>query len=199
MPMNIASRPATEADVPHLARLYIAAFAGLMEAAYADSLAELPLEKIIEWRFMQRGSIRSYEHCLIALCDSRAAGMIYAFPIDSLEEAPSDPRLTKQGLRFLTPAFELHHQIDSGSYYISAVAVYPEFRGLGIGRRLMAAAALDAKRVGSPEISLLSFEQNEVATTLYKRLNFEITARSRVIAHALIRYTGDLLLMRRKL
>lgn len=68
MPMNIASRPATEADVPHLARLCIAAFAGLMDAAYAGSLAELPLEKIIEWRFVQRGSIRSYEHCLIALC-----------------------------------------------------------------------------------------------------------------------------------
>lgn len=71
------------------------------------------------------------------------------------------------------------HQIESKSYYISAVAVYPEFRGGGIGRHLIAAAASDAQRLGSPQLSLLSFEQNELATPLYQRLNFEVTGRSR--------------------
>jgi hypothetical protein len=44
--MSIAPRPATEADVPHLARLYIMATAGLMDAAYADLVADTPLEKL---------------------------------------------------------------------------------------------------------------------------------------------------------
>jgi ribosomal protein S18 acetylase RimI-like enzyme len=197
--MNLAPRPATQADVPHLARLYIMATAGLMDAVYADLMADAPLEKLIEWRFTQTGSIRSYEHCLIAQEDSEVAGMMYAFPIGRLEDAPSDPRTTQEGLGFLAPAIELLHQIDRSSYYISAVAVYPEFRGGGIGRRLIAAAALDAQRLGLPELSLVSFEQNELATPLYQRLNFEITARSRVIPHPLIHHTGDLLLMRREL
>jgi ribosomal protein S18 acetylase RimI-like enzyme len=81
---------------------------------------------------------------------------------------------------------ELLHQIESKSYYISAVAVYPEFHGGGIGRHLIAAAASDAQRLGSPEMSLLSFEQNELATPLYQRLNFEGTGRSRVVPHPLI-------------
>ena len=197
--MNVAPRPATQADVPHLARLYIMATAGLMDAVYADVAADAPLEKLIEWRFTQTGSIRSYELCLIAQEDSQVAGMMYAFPIGRLEDAPSDPRPTQEGLSFLAPAIELLHQIDNSSYYISAVAVYPEFRGRGIGRRLITAAALDARRLGLPELSLLSFEQNELSTPLYQRLNFEITARSRVIPHPLIHHTGDLLLMRREL
>jgi ribosomal protein S18 acetylase RimI-like enzyme len=170
-----------------------------MDAVYADLVADAPLEKLLEWRFTQLGSIRSYEHCLIAQEDSQIAGMIYAFPIRRLDEAPSDARVTQRGLTFLAPVIELLHQIKSSSYYISAVAVYPEFRGAGIGKRLIAAAASDALRLGFRDLSLLSFEQNELATPLYQRLNFEITARSRVIPHALIRHTGDLLLMTRQL
>jgi ribosomal protein S18 acetylase RimI-like enzyme len=196
--MSIA-RPATEADVPHLARLYIMATTGMMDAVYVDLVADAPLEKLLEWRFTQLGSVRSYEHCLIAQEDSHVAGMIHAFPIGRLEEAPSDPRLTPERLGFLAPAIELVHQIESSSYYISAVAVYPEFRGGGIGRRLIAAAASDAQWLGSPELSVLSFEQNELAMALCQRLNFEITARRRVIPHPLIHHTGDLLLMRRQL
>jgi ribosomal protein S18 acetylase RimI-like enzyme len=197
--MHVAQRPATQGDVPHLARLYIMATGGLMDAVYADLVANVPLEKIIEWRFTQLGTIRSYEHCLIALEDSHIAGMVYAFPIDRLEEAPSDPRVTQEGRSYLKPVIELLHQIESRSYYISAVAVYPEFRGRGIAKRLIIAAALNARRLGLTELSLLSFEQNELATPLYKRLNFEIIARSHIDAHPLIRHSGDLLLMRREI
>jgi hypothetical protein len=69
------------------------ATAGLMNAVYADQVADAPLEKLLEWRFTQLGSVRSYEHCLIAQEGSQVAGMIYAFPAGRLEEAPSDPRL----------------------------------------------------------------------------------------------------------
>src|SRR5882757_4673068 len=126
--MSMAPRPATEADVPHLARFVIMAAAGLMDAVYADLTADTPLEKCVEWRFMQLGSIKSYEHCLIAEEESHVAGMLYAFPISRLEEAPSDPRLTQRGLDFLAPVIDLLHQINSSSYYINSLAVYPEFR-----------------------------------------------------------------------
>jgi ribosomal protein S18 acetylase RimI-like enzyme len=175
------------------------ATAGLMDAMYADVAAGAPLEKLLEWRFTQAGSVRSYEHCLIVQEGTQIAGMIYAFPSGRIEEAPSDPRMTPQGLGFLAPVIELLHQIRASGYYISAVAVYPEFRGRGVGRHLLAAAASEAMRLGLLELNLLSFEQNELATPLYQSLNFEITARRRVIPHPLIHYTGDLLLMTRQL
>lgn len=197
--MNIALRHATQADVPHLARLYMMATAGLMDAVYADVTADTPLERLLEWRFLQFGSIRSYESCLIAEEEPQVAGMLYAFPISRLDQAPSDPYMTERGLGFLAPVIELLHQIKSSAYYISAIAVYQEFRGCGIGRRLMAVAASDALRLGCPELSLLSFEENELATSLYQRLNFEIIARSRVAPNPLVHHPGDLLLMRKKL
>lgn len=120
------------------------------------------------------------------------------FPVDALADAPSDSRLTPDRLAVLAPVSELLHQAD-GTYYISAVAVYPEFRGGGIGKRLMAATTSDAQQLGFAELSLLSFEQNEGATALYLRLGFEIVARSPVVPHPLIHHTGDLLLMRRRL
>ena len=61
----------------------------------------------------------------------------------------------------------------------------------------MTAAASKAQRLGSAELTLLSFEQNELATPFYRRLNFEVIGRSSVIPHPSIHYTGDLLLMRR--
>ena len=196
--MSIALRPATEADVPHLVRFYTMATYGLMDAVYADLAAEAPLNKLLEWRFLQLGSIRSYECCLIAEEKSQVAGMLYAFPISRLEDAPPDPRLGDRGHDFLAPFLDLLHQISSNSYYVSALATYPEFRGSGIGRRLMAVAASDAQRLGYRALSLLSFEQNGLAMPLYQRLNFEVTARSRIIPHPLIQHTGDLLLMTRK-
>jgi len=197
--MTTSPQPAKKADVPHLVRLYIMATGGLMDAVYADLVADTPLETLLEWRFTQVGTVKSYEHCLIAQQNHLVAGMINAFPIGRLEEAPSDARLAAEGLHYLAPAQELLHQIEGNSYYISAVAVYPEFRGGGIGRRLLEAAAVNAQRQGSSDLSLLSFEQNELAMPLYLRLNFKVIARSRVSSHPLINYMGDLLLMKREL
>ena len=170
-----------------------------MGALYADVLTDAALEKHLEWRFRQVGSVRSYEHCLIAQKDALIAGMLYAFPISNLGDAPSDPRVTAEGQKYLAPAVELLHQIQGSSYHISALAVYPEFRGAGAGKRLMAAGASDALRLGLPKLSLLSFEQNAPATPLYQRLGFKIAARCQVIPHPLVHYTGDLLLMTRPL
>lgn len=187
-----------EADIPDLVRLYIMATAGLIDACYHNLTPGMPLGEVVAWRFSQLGSVKSYEHCWIAQDDSRVTGMMHAFPVDDLAAAPSDPRLTPDRLAVLAPVSDLLRRAD-GTYYISAVAVFPEFRGSGIGQRLMATAGSDAQRLGFAELSLLSFEQNERATALYRRLGFEIAARSPVIPHPLIRHTGDLLLMIRRL
>jgi ribosomal protein S18 acetylase RimI-like enzyme len=196
--MTTKLRPAKEADVPDLVRLYILATYGLMDATYHNLVPGVPLERTLEWRFRQLGSVKSHEYCRVAEDDSRVTGMVSAFPIDGLADAPSDPRLTSDRLAMLAPVTQLLHQAG-GSYYVSAVAVYPEFRGLGIGNRLMATAASDAQRLSFAVLSLLSFEQNERATALYRRLGFEIVARSAVVPHPLVHHTGDLLLMTRRL
>jgi len=196
--MDATLRRATELDVPDLARLFIMAADGIVDALYHGLVPGAPTEKLFEWRFTQAGSVKSYEYCWVAQQGPRAIGMMHAYPIDGLAEAPSDPRLTADRLAVLAPLAALDEQAR-GSYKINAVAVYPEYRGSGIGNHLMALATAHARQQGFAEASLVVFEQNSRAVALYRRLGFEIAARSPVIPHPLIHHTGDLLLMMRRL
>jgi len=196
--MDATLRRAAEPDVPDLARLFIMAAGGLIDAAYHGLVPGVPTAKLLEWRFTQAGSVKSYVYCRVAEEGARVIGMAHAYPIDGLADAPSDPRLTADRLAIFAPAAPLYAQAR-GSYYINSVAVYPEYRGSGIGNHLMALATSDARQQGFAEPSLISFEQNIRAVALYRRLGFEIAARSPVVAHPLIHHSGDLLLMTRRL
>ena len=195
--MDAALRRATEADIPDLARLFIMAADGIVDALYHGLVPNVPTEKLFEWRFSQVGSVKSYQHCWIAQRGPRAIGMVHAYPIDGLAAAPTDPRLTADRLAVLAPIAALDEEAR-GSYYINVVAVYPDCRGGGIGNRLLARAMSDAKQQGFSEASLVVFEQNSRAVALYQRLGFEVVARRPVVPHALVRHSGDLLLMMRR-
>jgi ribosomal protein S18 acetylase RimI-like enzyme len=196
--MDATLRRATEADVPDLARMFIMAADGIVDALYHDLVPGVPTEKLFEWRFTQSGSVKSYEYCWMAQQGLRAIGMVHAFPIDGLAGAPSDPRLTADRLAVLAPIAMLDEQAR-GSYYINVVAVYPDCRGGGIGNRLLERAMSDARQQGFAEASLVVFEQNSRAVALYGRLGFKIAARSPVVPHPLVHRTGDMLLMIRRL
>jgi len=196
--MDVVLRPAKEADIPDLTHLFIIAADGIVDALYHDLVPGVPTEKLFEWRFSQAGSVKSYEYCWIAQQGPRAIGMVHAFPIDGLAKAPSDPRLTADRLAVLAPIAELDEKAR-GSYYINVVAVYPDCRSGGIGSRLLARAMSDAQQQGFAEASLVVFEQNSGAVSLYRRLGFEIVARSPVAPHPLVRRAGDMVLMTRRL
>ena len=195
--MDVVLRPARETDIPDLARLFMIAADGVVDALYQDLVPGVSTEKLFEWRFSQVGSVKSFEHCWIAEQGSRVIGMVHAYPIDAFAAAPSDPRLTADRLAVLAPFSGLIKNAH-GSYYINAVAVYPEGRGGGIGRQLLARALSDASRQGFAEVSLIVFAQNVRAASLYRRLDFEIVARQPFRPHPLVRHTGDLLLMARR-
>lgn len=82
-----------------------------------------------------------------------------------------------------------------GTWYICALAVFPEFRGQGIGTQFLALAHQQAAARGFAELSLLCFEQNTGAFRLYQQQGFHVIDRALVIPHPLIHHTGDILLM----
>ena len=83
----------------------------------------------------------------------------------------------------------------SGSYYVSAMAVFPEYRGKGLGTRILEIAKEEARDHGCQEVSLLVFGHNEGAIHLYERNGFGVIDRAPVVPHESIRYTGEVLLM----
>ena len=62
---------------------------------------------------------------------------------------------------------------DKTSAYISDVSVGFEFRGKGIGRKLMDAALAKLAEIGAEDVTLLAAVKNECAVGFYEALGFE--------------------------
>ena len=62
--------------------------------------------------------------------------------------------------------------IGNGVYELSKMAVSPELRGLGIGRRLLQHAIAEAKRIGARSLFLGSSTKLENAVHLYESVGF---------------------------
>jgi putative acetyltransferase len=62
--------------------------------------------------------------------------------------------------------------IGNGVYELSKMAVSPELRGMGVGRRLLEHAVAEAKRIGAKSLFLGSNSRLENAVHLYESVGF---------------------------
>ena len=84
-----------------------------------------------------------------------------------------------------------------GSYYVSAMAVHLDYRGIGVGGALLSHAVECARSAGFHRLSLHFFEQNEDAVRLYRRHGFKETGRKLLPEIFHLRRSGRVLLMER--
>jgi len=190
-PDQIVFRPARKSECRTIARLYSISSDGVADYVWTQ-LAE-PGEDILDVgqrRYENEESAFSYRNCTVATIKDEAVGMIVAFPIfvDENAELESDS--------VLAPYSRLE---EDNSYYICGVTLFPEYRGLGIGTKLMTLAEEQARDKGFAKLSLIVFEKNEGAKRLYERLGYRVVAREAIVPHELIHYTGDALLMVKQL
>jgi ribosomal protein S18 acetylase RimI-like enzyme len=76
------------------------------------------------------------------------------------------------GFRYLLKAQNMVGRIAENEYYISNIAVYPEFRGLGLGTKLLSIIEREARETGNKRIILDVETSNERAVKLYERLGY---------------------------
>jgi len=180
-------RPAAKADSRTIATLYSISSDGVADYIWTR-LAE-PGQDILDVgqaRYEREGTPFSYRSCTIAEVEGEIAGMLVAFPmwVDANAPPEEDP--------VLAPYSRLE---EDASYYVCGVALFPAFRGQGIGSRFMSLAEDAARDEDLAKLSLIVFEQNTGAKKLYDRLGYREVARAAVVPHPLIHYTGDALLM----
>lgn len=183
-------RQATKADSRRIAEFYSMSSDGVADYIWTK-LAE-PGQQILdvgEQRYARENTDFSYQNCKLVERDGEVVAMLVAFPMhtdpDYREEDP-----------VLKPYSVLE---EDNSYYICGVAVEKALRGQGVGKLLMSEAELDARARGFKKLSLVVFEQNKVAYDLYERLGYQEVMRKQIVPHPLIHYTGDALLMVKKL
>ena len=182
-------RPATIDDCYDIARLFKIASGGVAEYTWTTMQADYPglsPLQIGERRYASDKTVFSYTNSIVASHDDRVMGVLVTIPIAGEVDEPSETHD-----QILAP-----YSLEApGSWYICAMAFYPEFRGQGLGTKLLALARSQAQERGYNEISLLVFEQNTGAVRLYERNGFKTVDRAAVVPHESIQYTGDVLLM----
>jgi ribosomal protein S18 acetylase RimI-like enzyme len=145
----VTVRDATEADLDRVAELW---------AEMIDLHHDLD-ERF--WQCKQDGEAIFREYMAEALADEKrvlivaeVAGVVGGFVHGNLTGSPG-PLAEKVGS------------------YISDVSVGFEFRGKGIGRKLMDAAMATLAKLGAEDVTLLAAVKNECAVGFYEALGFE--------------------------
>ena len=185
-------RPATTEDSRKIAELFVIASGGVAQYVWSTVAPQYPGLRPIEIgarRYAREEGAFSYKNCTVAQVGGRVVGMLHAFPMEGVpeQEGAAEP---------VDPVLEPYARLEvSGSYYVSAMAVFPEYRGKGLGTRILEIAKEEARDHGCQEVSLLVFGQNEGVIHLYERNGFGVIDRAPVVPHESIRYTGEVLLM----
>jgi len=134
----------------------------------------------------------SYRNCCIAEVADRRVGMLLGFPMPARNPADVVSPPPFDGMDVFAPYKYLE---APDTWYICGVALLPDYRGRGIGTRLMQIARQQARDHGHDRLSLIVFEENAAAVNLYRRLGYETIDRAPIVPHPLIRASGNVLLM----
>lgn len=183
-------RPATIADAVHLAALVDIAAKGL--ASYNWRLMAEPLQSPFEvgrGRAMRETGDFSYRNGHIAEMDGVMAGGLVGYVIAD----PYDMSALEKVPTIFRPLAELESEA-AGRWYVNVLAVYPEYRGKGIGRRMLQFADT-VGRVAPDGMAIIVAEQNEGAAKLYRSAGYELVSRRPFAPPAGYHHEGDFLLL----
>jgi ribosomal protein S18 acetylase RimI-like enzyme len=115
----------------------------------------------------------SYRHALIAQRADTTLGALVGYPLREPEPIEAnEPAL-------LVPLHELMHMAPH-TWYVHALAAYPEHRSLGIGAALLAEADKLAAADGLSDLSLIVSDTNTGARRLYERSGYREAARRKI-------------------
>jgi len=165
-------RGATPQDASALAELVNIAGEGL--PFYLWSQLAGPGETA--WQIGRRRAMRdsgsfSYRNAVLQEIDGEVAACLIGY---RLPDAPEPIDYGKMPPLFV-PLQELEN-LAAGTWYLNALAVYPTYRGRGLGSELLAVAGDRARESRSPGISLIVADANVGARRLYERSGFEVSA-----------------------
>lgn len=171
--MKIEIRPARPEDAGHLTELVNMAGEGMPLYLWTKSAAP----GVDPW---EHGRLRAcdpnvgfnWRNSNVALVDGQVAGSLAHYPLPE-EPTPIGPDLPAA----FVPLVELENEAR-GTHYINILAVYPDYRGHGVGRRLMQHAETAAQ---GRDLSLIVENANIAAQSLYRSLGFEQTASRAIV------------------
>ena len=184
-------RPARKTDAAALAALIDIAGEGI--PLFLWSQMKVPDQSVFEFgraRAAREEGNFSYRNATVVETDGEVAACLVDYALDdpydisNLDELPDVVR----------PLVELEAKAP-GSWYINVLAAFPEFRGQGIGTRLLALAEERGRQHKATSASMIVASANAGALRLYARVGYGEIARARVVAYPGCAHDGDWVLL----
>jgi ribosomal protein S18 acetylase RimI-like enzyme len=188
--LRVTFRAATVEDSRTIAELFSISSDGVVDYVWMTLASEYPGLEPVEIgtvRYAREEGNFSYTNCVLAEREGEVIGQLCTYPVEASAEEPDDP---------VDPVLEPYARLEiPGTLYISSLALFEGFRGMGLGTQMLSIARDQARERDLDALSLLVFEQNTGAVKLYEREGFREVDRAPVVPHSLIRHTGDVILM----
>ena len=163
---TIKIRPAFQKDTPTIAQ----AVAMAMGEESAALLCGADYLKVLEAVAASEGTQYSYENALIAEVYGEAAGAIVGYNGALLEPLRAG---TVSVVSKFYPEIQLpDDETQAGEFYIDSLGVMPQFRGKGIGKRLLVAMIGKGLALGYGKVGLIVDFENPDAASLYSQCGF---------------------------
>lgn len=193
--MTLTIRPARITDASDLAVLVDIAGEGAPN--YMWSLLAAPSQSTLEIgreRARREGGGFSYRNAIIAETNGEIAASLIGYRLDD----PYDLTGLDELPELVRPLLRLEAQAP-GSWYINVLATFPEFRGQGIGTKLLEVAEAKGRDEGAPATSVIVGSWNDGAARLYARAGFAPLASELALLPPGFPHQGDWVLMIRSL
>lgn len=117
----------------------------------------------------------SYRNATIIEHGGQCAGCLVGYAI------PDAPASIPQELPAMFVPLQELEGLALGTWYVNVLAVLPQFRGIGLGTRLLQRAEASAGALGKRGLSVIVSDANAGARRLYERCGYRVTASRAMI------------------
>lgn len=166
-------------DYPIIARAVCMAMGEETAKVYCGSSCMKVLEELAR----MEGTQYSYRNALVATADGVPAGAIVGYDGSQLY------RLRESTLavvhRYNQQFAAIEDETEEGEFYIDSIGILPEFRGCGVGRKLLTAMREQAFSAGHGCVGLLVDCENPQAERLYVSIGFVQVGTKRFFGHTM--------------
>ncbi|MDF2636500.1 MAG: GCN5-related N-acetyltransferase [Pelosinus sp.] len=193
MIMEILYRTGKQEDSLSIAEGIDRASGGIVDFLFHDLVGQYTPAQVMAKSIEERQGTDSYENAIVAEYQDNIIGVVYSYSAkfhgitDSTRSFFPGDRLA-----FLK---DFYNSRVEDSWFLDSIYVDEEFRGAGIGSKLIQLTKQRAKDNGLTKLSLMVMADNAVARRTYERNGFGIVKHIDVQEHPLIPHKGGIYLL----
>ena len=179
---NIIIRKGRPEDATHFSQLVLMTSSSLLPALFGPNV-----KKLMQKLFHDKKNYYSFKRSFFVEVDGKTAGMalLHKCVYRKRDKLHIILLLIKNikfrfftHIPYLLRSDSIVRKCAGEDCYLSNVAVYPEFRGLGLGTKLIESIEKETKDIGKKRIVLNAEIHNKRAISLYERLGYKIEQKS---------------------